>query len=185
MTNAKSIRILGVSGSHRSGGFNLGLLGAAAELAPEGASITPYDYRDIPLYDPDAEEPESVGRLKSAIADADAVLIATPEYNFSIPGVLKNALDWVSRPAAACPLKGKPVAVVSASAGFVGGARGQQHVKVILLALGSEVFPFPELLVGSAAERFEDGRLTDPKTREFLGRFVGAFVDWTRTRVRA
>ncbi len=176
-----SLNILALSGSLRTGSFNTALLRAAAELAPEGVAITLHDYRDVPLYDGDIEtSPEAVEALKAAIDAADAVLIATPEYNHSIPGVLKNAIDWASRPAFDSVFFGKPTGMVSASPGLVGGARAQQHLKSVLLAMGTPVYASPEVLVGRAGDKFDDGRLVDESTRKFLAGFLEKFSAWAR-----
>lgn len=175
-----STRILGLSGSFRSGSHNTALLHAAGARLPEGAELVVHDYRDVPLYDDDLPEPAGVARLKAAIAEADGVLLAVPEYNHSVPGVLKNALDWASRPAYRSPFRDKPTGVVSAAASFVGGARGQQHAKTILLGMGTPVFPWPELLVGGAGSRFVDGVLTDETTAGFLQAYVDGFVAWVQ-----
>lgn len=172
----KPITIVALSGSFRSGSTNTALLRAAAEEAPEGVTLTLHDYRDVPLYDGDiAEEPPGVARLKAAIAGADGVLLAVPEYNHSMPGVLKNAIDWASRPAFRSGFMNKPTAVVSAAASFVGGARGQQHAKLVLLGMGALVYPGPELLVGTSHQKVQEGVLTDEVSRRFLREFMVGF----------
>ena len=172
------LNILTLSGSLRAGSWNTQLLAAAAELAPDGVQLTRYDYADVPLYNGDLDLPESVVRLQRAIAAADGVLLASPEYNSSMSGVLKNAIDWASRPAYQSCFRGKPTGVISASPGFVGGARGQQHAKVILLGMGAPVFPWPELLVGGAKAKFVDGALVDETTRGFLESYIANFAEW-------
>lgn len=179
------LRVLGVAGSLRAGSFNRALLRAARELAPDGLRIDPFDLDGVPLYngdlDRDGVRPEAVERFKAAIAEADGVLIATPEYNYGIPGLLKNAIDWASRPALRSPLAGKPVAGVGAAPGVIGTARGQEHLKLVLLATQSLVMPHPGVVVNRAAEKFDDtGRLTDEETRAFLRDFLGAFRDFVR-----
>lgn len=171
-------RILGLSGSLRRESTNTVLLRTLGQALPAGFDFTVHDYADVPLYNADLETPESVDRLKRAIDEADGLLIATPEYNHSVPGVLKNALDWASRPAFRSVLRDKPTGVVSAAASFVGGARGQQHLKTILLGMGTPVFPWPELLVGQARNKIEDGRITDEVTLKFLGEFARGYADW-------
>lgn len=173
-----SLNILALSGSLRAGSTNTALLRAAAELAPEGVKVNLYDYADVPLYNADLPVPDAVERLKAAIAAADAVLIATPEYNYSMPGVLKNAIDWASRPAYASPFRDKPTAVISAAASFVGGARAQQHAKTVLLGMAAPVFAWPELLVGSAHQKVSDGQVTDQATRDALAAFLVGFAAW-------
>ncbi|MCA9568628.1 MAG: NAD(P)H-dependent oxidoreductase, partial [Myxococcales bacterium] len=128
-----SLSILGLSGSLRAASTNTALLRTAAELLPDDVTLTVHDYRNVPLYDDDLDaKPEGVLRLEAAVRAADGVLVAVPEYNHSVPGVLKNALDWASRPAYASVFRDKPTGVMSAATGFVGGARGQQHLKIVL-----------------------------------------------------
>jgi chromate reductase len=158
------MRVLGISGSVRRGSHNTTLLQAAARLLPSGVELVEFNrLKEIPVYDNDEEHlpPAAVEELKAAIADADAVLIATPEYNHSIPGGLKNALDWVSRPIDTTPLKGKPAAVVGASTGLFGAVWAQAEVRKVLGAIGSRVVD-EELPVGLADEAFAaDGTLAD------------------------
>jgi chromate reductase len=150
---AAAIRILGLSGSLRSGSHNTALLRAAAMSLPSGAELEVYDgLRDLPAYDADLDtpetEPESVARLREAIAQADGVLIATPEFNGSIPGALKNALDWASRPFPDNAMRGKPVAVVGASTGLFGAVWAQAETRKVLGIIGADVLD-GELPVGS------------------------------------
>jgi chromate reductase len=160
------MHVLGLSGSLRAGSHNARLLRAAAELLPPEAGLVEFDaLKAIPPYDEDdddgASRPAAVQRLLDAIAAADAVLVATPEYNHSLPGQLKNALDWVSRPLAASPLRGKPVAVVGASTGLFGAVWAQAEARKVLSAIGARVVD-RELPVGSADDAFTDaGRLAD------------------------
>lgn len=179
------IRVLGIAGSLRKASFNRGLLAAAVELAPAGMSIETFDLAGIPFYDQDLDtdelRPAEVTRFKEAIRDADAVLIATPEYNHSIPGVLKNAIEWASRPPGRSVLADKPVAIMGASTGAVGTARAQSHLVVILRAAGGLVMPHPGVLVANAREKFSaDGRLIHQPTRDFLASFLEDLVAWTR-----
>jgi len=173
-----AVRIVGLSGSLRAGSWNTAVLRSAAELLPEGASLEIVAYGDVPLYNFDLGEPEAVARFKATLAAADALLIATPEYIHSVPGVLKNALDWASRPAGKGPLVGTPTAVLSASPGAVGGARAQQHLKAILLGGNTPVYAGPEVVVGGADKKITDGRLTDETTRQFLATWLKGFVAW-------
>lgn len=180
------MRIVGIAGSIRQGSHNRALLHAAAELAPEGMAIEPWDrVRDVPLYDGgidnDEQRPEPVTDFKRRIAEADGVLIAMPEYNYSVPGVLKNVIDWVSRPGYKSVLVGKPVAIVGASGSVVGTARGQVHLRDVLHATLARVFPHPDVLVSQAAVKFQDGRLTDDLTREFVARYLQRFAEFVRT----
>ena len=157
------MRVLGISGSLRRDSHNTELLRAAATLLPSGVEFQLHDgLRDIPPYDEDieGEAPLAVQRLRSEIEKADAVLIATPEYNHSIPGQLKNALDWVSRPLAESPLRGKPAAVVGASTGMFGAVWAQAEVRKVLAALGARVVD-RELPVANADEAFDGDRLAD------------------------
>lgn len=172
------MQILGLSGSLRAASTNTALLRASAELLPDGAHLEIHDYRDVPLFDADLGEPPGVERLKAALASADAVLIATPEYNWSVPGVLKNALDWSSRPGFRSPWAGKPVGVIGASPGAVGTARAQAVLRGTLFSLLAQVYPHPEILVGQSGSRFQDGALVDAATRDFLQAYLAGFVRW-------
>lgn len=184
---AEPIRILGISGSLREGSFNTAALRAAHQLAPAGMSIETTQLRPIPLYDQDTEArgfPESVRALGAHIAQADGVLIATPEYNYSVPGVLKNALDWVSRLPQA-PFADKPVAIMGASPGMLGTARAQYHLRQSFVFLRSHMLSAPEVMIAAAQQKFDAaGNLTDAPTREFLGKFLTAFAAWIE-RLRA
>ena len=180
--STNSFRILGISGSLRRGSFNTALLRTAGELAPEGVEVTIFDgLRDIPPYDEDLrqEGPQApVEKLRDAIRRADAVLFATPEYNHGLPGVLKNAIDWVSRPVPENPLLNKPTAIMGASGGLMGTVRAQQQLREVLQGF-TPVVHTPEVLVSSAGSRFdEQGGLTDGQTREFVQALVGNLVDW-------
>ena len=152
------MRVLGISGSLRRDSYNSGLLRAAADLLPSGAELEVFDgLKAIPPYDADDDvdpAPEAVAALRDAIADADAVLVATPEYNASIPGVLKNALDWASRPHATNPLRGKPAAVVGASTGMFGAVWAQADTRKVLSTIGARVLDV-ELPVPEGDERFD------------------------------
>ena len=170
------MRILGVSGSLRRGSHNVALLRAAARLLPPGVELEVFDgLGDLPHYDADRDiEPAdlAVARLRHAIADADAVLIATPEYNGSIPGVLKNALDWASRPFPDSSLRGKPVAVIGASTGLFGAVWAQAETRKVLGVIGADVID-GELPVGQADSAFgDDGHLVDPEQRAALAELV-------------
>jgi chromate reductase len=175
------IRILGISGSLRSGSHNTALLQAAALTLPSGAELEVFDgLRDLPPYDADLDTPESepatVAALRGAIADADGVLIATPEFNGSIPGALKNALDWASRPFPENAFKGKPVAVVGASTGLFGAVWAQAETKKVLGIIGADVLD-GELPVGQAGGAFrDDGHLHDDDLRGALEELVGVLA---------
>jgi chromate reductase, NAD(P)H dehydrogenase (quinone) len=164
------MRVLGIAGSLRSASYNRGLLRAAQELAPAGMEIEYYEsLKDLPYYDGDVEAagaPEAVQRLRQAVADADAVLFTTPEYNRGTSGVLKNAIDWLSRPARQSVLDGKPVAIMGATTGISGTANAQRQVRESLLFPGAQTLP-EEVLVARAGEKFDEatGDLTDPQVR--------------------
>jgi chromate reductase len=173
--------VLGISGSLRKGSFNTALLRAAQELAPHGMEITIFDLADIPLYNGDVEtsgDPESVASLKSAIRNADGVLFATPEYNHSISGVLKNAIDWASRDRSAGSLQGKPVAMMGAG-GMAGTARAQLHLQNVLAEAGALVMVKPGVLLTFPWQKFDEaGRLIDQDTRTFLHQHLDSFAKW-------
>jgi chromate reductase len=180
------MRVLGISGSLRRDSYNTHLLQAAAPLLPSGAELVVCDgLKAIPAYDADDDgdtAPEPVRELRDAIAAADAVLIATPEYNASIPGGLKNALDWVSRPHATNVLRGKPAAVVGASTGMFGAVWAQAETRKVLATIGARVID-RELPVAEAPERFDvAGGLADPDIEEILGEIVSELVAAAETR---
>lgn len=178
-------RILGISGSLRRDSHNTSLLRAAAEAAGPDIEFELYDgLKQIPPYDEDDDvdpRPESVARLNEAIAAADAVFFSTPEYNSSIPGQLKNAIDWVSRPVATNALRNKPVAVVGASTGGFGAVWAQAELRKVLAAVGARVLDL-ELPVPHAHTRFEDGGLTDDEVRTRLEEAIEALADAARAR---
>jgi chromate reductase, NAD(P)H dehydrogenase (quinone) len=165
------MKVLGLSGSLRSGSHNSRLLRAAAELLPPGAELVEFnELKAIPPYDEDDEPAghEAVDALRAAIADADAVLVSTPEYNHSLPGQLKNALDWVSRPLAESPMRNKPAAVIGASTGLFGAVWAQAEGRKVLGALGARVID-RELPVGQADDAFDGDRLADADLELELG----------------
>ncbi len=178
-------RIFGIAGSLRAGSYNLALLRAAAEVLPPGCSLEIGHIDDIPLYNADVQvqgDPAPVVRLKEQIEGADAFLIATPEYNYSIPGVLKNALDWASRPPKTCCLRRKPIGIMGCSSGESGTMRGQLALRQMFVFTDSYVMAQPELRVPKAGDRFdENGRLADEELRERLGLYLFALVDWAKT----
>ena len=182
------LTILGIAGSLRRASYNRGLIRAAVALAPAHIRVLPYELDDIPLYNGDVEavgDPEPVARFKAAIDMADGLLIASPEYNHCIPGVLKNAIDWASRPARASSLTGKPVGIMGASTGAGGTARAQAHLRDGLTYTNGYVLPLPEVLVPLARERFDDdGNLTDPETVAQIVDLLKALGAWIR-RLRA
>jgi chromate reductase len=178
--NDNSFRILGIAGSLRRASLHRGLIRAAGELAPEGVVVDPHELSEIPFFNQDVEErgdPEPVRELKEGIQKADAVLIATPEYDYAVPGVLTTALDWALRPPS--PVRHKPVGIVGASPANVGTARGQMVLRQILLHAPAYVMPEPQILIPNAYQRFnEDGDLIDEETQQRLGRFLVALVEW-------
>jgi chromate reductase, NAD(P)H dehydrogenase (quinone) len=174
------MKVLGIAGSLRAGSYNRGLLRAARELLPVGVQLEEHDLRGLPFYDGDVEaagDPQPVIDLKEAIASADALLIATPEYNRGVPGVLKNAVDWASRPTLASPLAGKPVAIVGASTGLGGTARAQQHLRDALEFPRALVLDEPRVLVPEAFLRFDErGDLVDEAVREELADLLDTLI---------
>jgi chromate reductase, NAD(P)H dehydrogenase (quinone) len=177
-----TLTVLGLSGSLREKSHNTALLREARRLAPSGMTIDIALIRDIPLYDADVEArgfPYAVMGLREQVRRADALLIATPEYNFSIPGVLKNTIDWLSRPPFDAELKGKPVAIVGAG-GRLGSARAQYHLRQVCGCLSMLPVPRPEVFVLNAWEKFDgEGRLTDAAVAEQLSELLVALADWT------
>ena len=174
--------LVGISGSLREGSLNTMLLEAMKEFLPEGAELTVRSIGDVPLYNGDLDVdggPDSVRALKADIDAADGLIIATPEYNYGIPGVLKNAIDWVSRPAFKSVLVGKRVGIVGAAPGIVGTARAQADLRNVLFGTLAKVFPHPEILVGNAKSRLVDGTCTDPQTRTLLEAYLHAFLKGT------
>lgn len=177
------LTFLGIAGSLRRASFNRGLIRAAVAVAPPGTSVVPYDLADIPMFNADVEavgDPPAVADFKRAIAAADALLIATPEYNHCVPGVLKNAIDWASRPPRASVLTGKPVAVMGASTGRGATARAQAHLRDGLAYTNGFVLPLPEVLVDFAKDKFDaDGDLLDASTRAEVRDLLVALAGWT------
>ena len=175
------IRIVGMSGSLRRESFNTAALHAAAELLPPDVAMTVASIGDLPFYNEDVRlvgYPETVQRLRAQIETADAVLIATPEYNYSVPGVLKNAIDWASRRPNPS-FYDKPVAIMGASSGIRGTVRGQLHLRQILAGLNAHVLPKPELMIGNAATLIgANGRISDVKTREEIAALMAALTAW-------
>jgi chromate reductase len=180
---ADPIKVLGFSGSLRERSYNRAALRAAIELAPEGVTIETFDLAPIQPYNEDVKEqgfPPPEQELRERIRAADALLIVTPEYNRSIPGVLKNAIDWVSRPPQQ-PFDGKPVAIFGVSPGMIGTALAQYHLRQCLGVLNALLLNQPGVMIGQAAQKFDaQGRLTDEGTRELIGKLLVALADWTR-----
>lgn len=180
-------RVLGISGSLRKGSYNTMALEAARQLAPSGMTIERFDIRPIPLYDEDVRAkglPEPVQDFRRAIAEADAVLIVSPEYNFSIPGVLKNAIDWASRPPDQ-PFNEKPVAIMGCSPGPIGTTRMQYHLRQVLTAINAFVVNKPEVAIGNVTQRFDaEGNLVDETTRQFVRQLLESLAAWSKRVAR-
>lgn len=175
------IKVLGIAGSLRKDSLNKALLREAIKLAPDNIEIETADISDIPLYNGDIEAqgyPEPVKVLKEKIRNADALLIVTPEYNYSIPGVLKNAIDWVSRPPAQSPLNNKPLGIMGAG-GMSGTIRAQLHLRQIAIFTNMIDMKRPEVLVQKAYEKFDkEGNLKDESTIQQVKKFLNAFAEW-------
>jgi len=177
------IHILGFAGSLRQASYNKALLRAAAELTPADAALEIFDLEGIPPFNQDLEisVPERVTQFKSKIKAADAILIVTPEHNYSIPGVLKNAMDWASRPYGDNAFDGKPVAVMSASTGMLGGARAQYHLRQTFVFLNMFPVNKPEVFITFAAQKFNaQGRLNDEKSKAIIATLLESLVAWTK-----
>jgi len=180
--NKHSIKILAFAGSLRKDSYNKALIATAKELAPENAEIEIFDLAQIPLYNQDLEQemPNSVKEFKRKIKEADALLIATPEYNRSIPGVLKNAIDWASRPSADNSFNDKPVAVFGATGGgLIGTSAAQLHMRQIFSFLNMHPVERPQVYITGASEKIEGGRVVDEQTRELIKELVNALVQWS------
>jgi chromate reductase len=177
------LHILGISGSLRKNSYNSAALRAASELLPEGVTMEIFELANIPMYNDDVREqgyPPAVQTLREKIAAADAVLIATPEYNYSVPGVLKNAIDWASRPPSQ-PFDGKPVGIMGASPGVLGTARAQYHLRQMFVFMNGMVLNRPEVMIGAANTKFDaEGKLTDATTRDFMQKFLVSLAAWSR-----
>ena len=179
----KPITILGIAGSLRRQSYNRSALRAAQQLLPEGASLDIFELDGIPGFNQDDEQnpPAKVVELKKRVRAADAILFVTPEYNYSVPGVLKNAIDWASRPYGDSAWDGKPAAIMGASIGNIATARAQYHLRQMFVFLN--IFPLnqPEVMIGNAAERFdENGNLTDETTKGYIRKLLRSLVEWTR-----
>jgi chromate reductase len=176
------MKLLAISGALRKDSFNTGLLRAVKEMAPPEMEIEIVTLHGVPLYDGDEEArhgvPASVKALQARVKEADGVIISTPEYNFSVPGVLKNGLDWMSR--GGNPFKWKRVGVMGASEGPVGTARSQYHLRQNLVGLEAITMPKPEIFVALAPTKFADGKLTDETTRKLVVTWLAAFADWVK-----
>ena len=176
--------VVGFAGSLRNASLNRALLRTVAELADPDIQVTTYDLDPIPMYNADLESagqpPAPVAALRDAVRRCDGILIATPEYNYGVPGVLKNTIDWLSRPARASCMEGKAAAICGATTGMWGTARGQAQLRQVLTSTNTYVLIRPEILVAKAGEKFREGQLVDEHTRELLKTFLAAFADLMR-----
>ena len=179
----QSIRILGIAGSLRRESYNRAALHAATQLVPEGATIDIFELDGITGFNQDEEQnpPAKVVELKQRIREADAILFVTPEYNYSVPGVLKNAIDWASRPYGDSAWNGKPAAIMGASVGTIGTARAQYHLRQMMVFLNMFPINQPEVMIGNAQGRFDSqGNLTDDVTKNLIRQLLQNVVEWTR-----
>lgn len=178
----ESINILGIAGSLRRESYNRAALRAAKSLIPDGALLDIFELDGIPGFNQDEEQnpPKKVVELKTRVRAADAILFVTPEYNYSIPGVLKNAIDWASRPYGESVWNGKPAAIMGASIGMLGTARAQYHLRQCCVFLNMFPLNNPEVMIPNAADRFDaDGNLVDDKSRELIAKLLESLVAWT------
>src|SRR5687767_10687948 len=179
---SRPFRILGIAGSLRRESYNRAALRAATELVPEGVTIDAFELDGIPGFNQDEEKnpPAKVTELKKRIREADAILFVTPEYNYSVPGVLKNAIDWASRPYGDSAWNGKPAAIMGASVGGIATARAQYHLRQMMVFLNMFPVNQPEVMIGNAGEKFdEQGNLTDEKTKGYIRLLLENLVAWT------
>jgi chromate reductase len=180
---SKPVRILGIAGSLRKASYNRAALRAATQLVPADATIEVFELDDIPAFNEDDEQhpPAKVVELKRRIREADAVLFVTAEYNYSVSGVLKNAIDWASRPYGDSAWSGKPAAIMGASVGNLGTARAQYHLRQIMVFLNMFPINQPEVMIGNASTRFDQaGNLTDEPTKNHIRSLLTSLVAWTR-----
>ena len=177
------LKILGFVGSLRKGSFNKALMRLAQEVVPAGARLDVFDLEGIPAFNQDLEArpPDKIREFKEKIRGADAILIATPEYNYSVPGVLKNAIDWVSRPYGDNALEGKPVAIMGASIGMLGTGRAQYHLRQSFVFLNMFPLNRPEIMVPFVEKKVDqEGRIIDETTRRLVRELLDALIAWTR-----
>ena len=178
----KPLRILGIAGSLRRESYNRAALRAATKLLPEGATMDVFELDGIPGFNQDDEQnpPAKIVELKKRVREADAILFVTPEYNYSVPGVLKNAIDWASRPYGDSAWNGKPAAIMGASIGGIATARAQYHLRQMMVFLNMFPINQPEVMIANAADRFDaEGNLTDETTKDYIRRLLQALVEWT------
>jgi len=179
---SEKIKVLAFAGSLRNGSYNKALIRAAVELAPENVAIEVFDLEGVPPFNQEFETnpPSRVKVFKDKIRDSDALLIATPEYNYSVPGVLKNAIDCASRPKADTPLEDKPVAIMSASTGRFGGARAQYHLRQTFVFLDMHPVNRPEVMLSDAAHNVDaNGKVTNEQTRQLIRQLLEVLAAWT------
>ena len=173
------MKVLGVGGTLRKGSYSKALLLEAQKLAPKDVVVEITEIGDFPLYNPDIPMPDNVQKFKQSIKEADAILFSTAEYNYSIPGALKNAIDWASRPYGDNSWEGKPVAIISESTGMLGGIKAQYHLRQTMLFTNMYPLNKPEVVVAKVAEKFdEQGNLTDEHTKEKIKELLEALVGW-------
>jgi len=180
---AENLKILGISGSLRKGSYNSGALRAAVELCPDGAEIEVFDIAPIPPFnqDEDQDPPAIIREFKEKILAADAIVFATPEYNYSIPGVLKNAIDWASRPYGQSAWEGKPAAIMGASIGGIATARAQYDLRKMMVFLNMFPINRPEVMIGNCSDRYdEQGKLIDEPTRAIIKEMLEKLIAWTK-----
>lgn len=176
------VKVLGIAGSLRKGSYNRAALLAAQRLLPSNMLLEAFELDGIPPYNQDVEmqPPRAVSELKSKVRSADAILFVTPEYNYSVPGVLKNAIDWGSRPHGDSAWDGKPVAIMGASIGMLGTARAQYHLRQMFVYLNMYPLNRPEVMIANAAGKFDaQGNLTDGETQKRIGELLSALATWT------
>jgi chromate reductase, NAD(P)H dehydrogenase (quinone) len=179
------ITLLGICGSLRRSSLNRALLTAVGETLPDGATLRQWESLDFPIFNSDVGDPTSITDLKRAVTESDGVVFAVPEYNYSIPGGLKNAIDWLSRPPSQSPLRGKPCGLIGAASGMSGTIRAQAHMRQILLYSDSPCLSQPEVLIPRAQDRFDaEGNLTDISTRDLLAKFGAAMIGFVERHAR-
>lgn len=180
---AEKLRILGISGSLRKGSYNSGALRAAVDLCPDEAEIQICEIGNLPLFSQDLEQdpPQSITDLKAKVKAADAILFSTPEYNYSISGVLKNAIDCGSRPYGQSAWEGKPAAIMGASIGGIATARAQYDLRKMMVFLNMFPINRPEVMIGNCSDKFDaEGNLTDEESRKFIRQMLEALIAWTK-----
>ena len=186
--SGRTVRLVGLCGSLRSASLNRYVLGLAASSLPPGHEMQVLEWRDVPPFDADLLQkgwPQAVAQLRRAVAVSDGLVIATPEYNFSVPGMLKNTIDWLSR-GEDQPFAGKPVAILSAATGPLGGARVQYDLRKIMLFVNASVLVKPEVFIGQAQSKFDpEGNCTDTATRDFVRAQMKSFAIWIEATQRA